>query len=461
MLQFNYKRNLPYITIILSFFVIIALELGNGQFKNDDSVIISDVVDYYTYLPATFIYHDYKLNFLDTYKGPHKFFIWSSQKHNGIRIIKVSMGMTMLYSPFFFIAHFYALHSNYDAGGYSPPYRFSIMFSNFFYTFLGLFFMAKLLLRYFSTKITAWTILCYLFGTNLIYYVYWEPGMSHAYSFSLIILFAYLTVKWYERQSFLNTIFIGFVLGLITLVRPVNAIIGLFFILWDIKNFNDIKERFLMFLRNWSLLLVILFFCILVWVPQFIYWKAVSGSYWYYSYGDERFFFNNPHIIEGLFSYRKGWLFYTPIMLMPLLGLPLLWKEMRSYFYAIIVIFLIFIYVIFSWWCWWYGGSFGMRPMIDISGLFAIPLALVLTRATTYTKFWKNSIIGISIFFVLLNLFYLEKYRHGSIHFDAMSKKSYWSSFYSIQSKGDYWTVLEPYDYDKAKKGIYVIIKPK
>ena len=55
---------------------------------------------------------------------------------------------------------------------------------------------------------------------------------------------------------------------------------------------------------------------VLVWVPQMIYWNEMTGHWLYFSYGsDERFFFGDPAIIKGLFSYRKGLFIYTPLLL--------------------------------------------------------------------------------------------------------------------------------------------------
>ncbi len=46
-------------------------------------VIDSDVVQYYSYLPATFIYHDVSLKFTENYQGSHKFEFVPSMAPNG------------------------------------------------------------------------------------------------------------------------------------------------------------------------------------------------------------------------------------------------------------------------------------------------------------------------------------------------------------------------------------------
>ena len=42
-----------------------------------------DVVSYYAYLPATFIYKDLSLKFIDNYTGEHEFVFWPSTSPNG------------------------------------------------------------------------------------------------------------------------------------------------------------------------------------------------------------------------------------------------------------------------------------------------------------------------------------------------------------------------------------------
>ena len=315
-------------------------------------------------------------------------------------------------------------------------------------------------MKYFNSYVTSFVILCILFGTNLYFYVSEEPGLAHAYNFCLITIFIYLTISWFEKPSIGKTIVIGFIFGLISLIRPVNVIVGLFFILWNVKSFDDLKERFIFILRNWWLIAIMLLFCMLVWAPQLLYWKSITGHFWYYSYGKERFFFNHPpHIIDGLFSYRKGWLLYSPIMILSLIGIPLLWLKKKEFFFPVLITLIVFLYVVFSWWCWWYGGTFGMRVMIDLLGMLAIPLGLVLAEASKLKNLWKYSIYSLSALLLIIGIFHFEKYLHQSIHFDGMNKEAFWDSYFRITPSPTFWGKLNHYDYELAKKGVYVIEK--
>src|SRR4051794_5529771 len=66
--------------------------------------ITTDVVSYYGYLPAFVIYKDLTLKFTDSDPFFSKYY-WPEKSPNGGRVIKTTMGLSLLYSPFFFIGH--------------------------------------------------------------------------------------------------------------------------------------------------------------------------------------------------------------------------------------------------------------------------------------------------------------------------------------------------------------------
>ena len=105
-------------------FLIVILNLGNHKRLN---VIKNDVISSYSYLPATFIKQDLRLRFLndsDYVKDPDEY--WSKALNNGNHVFKTTMGLSMLYAPFFLIAHIYALLFDYDQNGFSEPYQLAI-----------------------------------------------------------------------------------------------------------------------------------------------------------------------------------------------------------------------------------------------------------------------------------------------------------------------------------------------
>ena len=437
--------------------LIASFTLIKGEWKHDNKVIVSDVINYYGYLPATFIFHDLGLKNPETIE---KGTFWAVRTPTGNNVIKMSMGLSMVYAPFFFAGHAAAKLFGYEAYGFSEPYRFALTISHLIYLILGLIFLRKILLRYFSDKISAITILAITIGTNLAYYASIEGTMSHIYNFALFNVFIWNTILWYEKPTFKRLFGLGALAGLIVLIRPSNVVILVFFFLFNIYNFKLLKERFQLILKKFPWFLGMLLAFLMVWMPQLIYNLYFSGELLFYSYTDEKFFFNNPQIFDGLFSYRKGWLLYTPMMAIPLIGIIVSVFMKKEYSWAILFFVLINIYIIFSWWCWWYGGSFGQRSFVDSYGLLAIPFALVLTELEKFRKSIYNVALGLIFVLIVLNNFQTQKYIKGSIHFADMTKVAYWNSFWHILPQQGFWDLLETPDYTLAKKGIYVV-QPK
>ncbi len=449
------KRNAARVVNIFIVCTVLASVLAISRWKAEpDRVIVWDVISYYAYLPATFIYKDISLEFTQGYQGPHTFVFWPEKAPNGKKVIKTSMGLSVLMAPFFFIGHGLAYLLGYDTGGYSLPYRLMLMLSIVFYFALGLYFLRKLLQSFFSTRTTVITLLLIGIGTNLFTYAATEVPLSHVYSFALVAAFLWFTVHWYEEKKVKHAVVIGLLAGLISLVRPTNILIGLFFLFYEITTVGKLKERASLLVQYRRQILLMVIISLLVWIPQMAYWKMQTGHFLFFSYTGERFFFSQPKIIECLFSYRKGWLLYTPVMAMALAGMVFLYRKNRELFLPLVIFIILNLYVISSWWCWWYGGSFGLRPMIDSYALMALPLAAFVQWVSESKRLLKFGLYGLFVFFISLSVFQTMQYHIGYIHSDAMTKKAYRDVFFRLHGNGHYWQDIQSPDYEAARKGI-------
>jgi len=446
-------RNLYSIIAIFLIFGIYIWQITNiHQYSKPKSVIAHDVRSYYAYLPAIFVEKDYKLKSI----GPDKdgdWMYWAERISSGERVIKTSMGVAIMYSPFFFIAHYYAEKLGYEANGFTTPYAFALIFSGIFYLFIGFIFLRLLLLKYFKDKIVAITLLILGLATNLHWYAYAEAPMSHGYSFALFCVFLYLIEKWQEKQGWGISIFMGLIIGLIALIRPTNGIIVILFLFYNITNLKDIRTRVQLFLKNYWKIIMMILCAFIVWLPQLLYWKSVTGDWLYYSYGGERFFFNNPKILSVLFGFRKGWLIYTPVMLFALIGVGMLWKTNKKYFYPVVLFLIVNIYIVSSWWCWWYGGSFGMRALVESYAILAIPLATFLTWLVRQKLRIKIPLCIIVAIITLLSIFHTIQYHYEAIHWGNMTKEAYFNSFLRVKPSEEFNSLLVEPDWESAWEG--------
>ena len=414
-------------------------------------VIEWDVISYYAYLPGLIIYKDLSFSFLDK-EIPKDVAVWTNFTDDNKRVLKMPSGLAVLYAPFFLIAHGVALlqPDMYPPTGYSMIYALFLVISNIFYTFIGFVFLRKILLRYFSDLVTALTLLGIYFSTNLLNYSLFEL-MSHSYLFSMITIFIYLTIKWHENSSIKNSILIGLLLGLITLIRPVDCIIFIVFIFYGIYSKKDLGNKIQSLWHNRLQLVIIAISALLILTIQMAYWKYATGHFVFWSYTNERFYWLYPNIIKGLFGFRKGLFIYNPIILFATGGLALSYKYVRSFTIGSILLLVLFTYIIFAWWCWWYGGGLACRPMIDLYGILAIGLASFLT----YLFQLKNKLIKYSTGLLLIFCFVYgtmtnKQFYEHSIHFDSMTFASWKATFMTTETNPAFWDGLKPPDYEKA-----------
>jgi hypothetical protein len=449
-------RHAANIAILVIIITLAKTDFDRKYWQQRDRILIWDVKVYYAYLPAAFIYHDFSLKFVVQKKEELGEIMYLEKGPKGIYAIQTTYGQALLYAPFFFAAHAYTLITGtWEATGYSPPYKFALLISSAFYLIIGLFFLKKFLLKYFTPWVTGLTLIAIVLGTNIYYYSTYEAAMTHAYNFSMIAVFIYFTTKWYEKTTVWNTIIMGYLIGLITLVRPVNLIVLLFFILWGVHSLQSLRERFFHLLKSykWIILMLLIFF--LLWVPQFIYWKYISGRYLYYSYSDQRFFFDAPQIFSSLFSYRKGLFVYIPILVLAFIGIPFLHKRYPGVILPVAIVIAVNIYVLSSWCFWWFGGGFGPRSYIDTYAFLAIPFAALTSWINRRHFIWMLFFLAISGSLLWFNLFQTTQYSRGTINWTAMTKEAYWEVFLKKYPSKEFNDMLRFPNRDSAVRGIY------
>lgn len=418
--------------------------------KGEKGQFVSDVNQYYSFLPGQLIHNDLTFSYPNDY--------WLIKDENGNGVAKVTMGMALMYTPSFLVGHSVALLSDkYEADGYSKPYKKANHAGTIIYMLIAVYFLHKSLRFFFSKGIAYITTICIFFGTNYFFYVTAWGELAHSYLFLLFSLIIYLSIKWHEDFKAYRFLLIAFLCGLATLIRPTEIVSILFPILYGIHNKESLRYKLNLLGKNWVYLLlgVIVFFIPII--PQLFYWKYITGNWIFYSYGsEESFFFGQPKIMHVLFSYRKGLLIYTPIISFALIGFYFMKHKLKAQIIPTSIIFCVSLFLVSSWWCWWFGGSFGMRAMVQYYVFLAFPMAAFF-EYMFQKKYLKWGTLVISCAFIWLNIVQSLQYTRATIHWDSMTKDSYWAIFgklsYTAEEAATYNNSLQTPDYDKAKKG--------
>ena len=277
-------------------------------------VIDGDVISYYSYLPALIVHGDITMR----YSLGNEFFadkIWGIiWKENSGPVQKYTMGLSLLYTPSFLLGHASAYLLGYPPDGYAAPYMFWMQLSGVFYLLLGLFWLRKVLLRYYSEQISALCMLIFALGSNLFYYALGQSVMPHVYLFAMVSGLLWTTIRFFEQPNAGRALAIGGICSLLMLVRPNHILFWAIPGLYAITDIPSFKARLLFWRQHWPILLLWPLMQVLIWIPQLFYWHLLTDRWFYYSYVNESFFWTEPLVGKVLFSFRNGWLIYSPLM---------------------------------------------------------------------------------------------------------------------------------------------------
>jgi len=377
-------------------------------------VIAGDGNDYYSYLISIFI--DKNLTHQDI---SH----WYVMQTPTGTINAHPPGVSVLLFPFFCIGYIWAALFNFPLDGFSKPFQVMVSMGALFYLTAGLIYLRRLLAAFNSKdKIIALVIVLMFFGTNLIIYALDEPSMSHIYSFALITAFLYYIHRIFQQPSKRHLYFAGIILGLIILVRPVNAIIFMV-IPFFADSFDNLMIRIKKLFRQWKTLVLPTLLFLLVASIQSIIWLMQNGKIIQWSLRGRGFYFGHPQTWLMLFGFDSGFFIYTPLCFIILLGLIPLFYQNRFRFF-ILTLFIAFAFYLFS--CYWsynYYDGLGIRTFVDFYSLFSILLAILLTYIAD-KKIKYAAIIVITGAF-LLNLVYCYQYQADIMLHSGMTFKKY------------------------------------
>ncbi|NQV01237.1 MAG: hypothetical protein HQ542_01205, partial [Bacteroidia bacterium] len=298
------------------------------------------------------------------------------------------------------------------------------------YTIAGLWFLRKILLTYFSERVTTMTLVLLVLGTNYFELTAYDGALVHNSLFTIYTLIIWLTIRWHASPTWRSSLFLGLLIGLAIIIRPTEIISALIPLLWGVWNRESLLRKWALVIGHWKKVIVIFIAIFLVGSFQLIYWKIYAGTWLYYSYEpNEKLQWIAPYLWQVLFSFKKGWLIYTPMMLFALIGFYRLGEKLKPVFYAVFLFTVLNILIVASWPTWWYGGSFGQRAMMHSYAILAFPFA-ALVQWLFLKKAWiKFPVFLVMIFFILMNLFQTWQYINFLIEPTLMTQEYYWRMF--------------------------------
>ncbi|GAB3850363.1 hypothetical protein GCM10028822_15640 [Hymenobacter terrigena] len=407
--------------------------------KNSGAVIGWDVSGYYLYLPAVFIHHDlqnlaFKDQMMQEYAPTPDFQQAFRHPGSGHYVMKYSAGMAVQYLPFFLVAHALAAPLGYPVDGFSPPYQLAILGASVLMSILGLGLVRRVLRPRFGEWPTALTLLGIVLGTNYLDYTAIGGAMTHNWLFTWYAALLLLTPAFYRQPTRGRALAIGAIVGLMALTRPTELLALLIPLLWGLRPTGPaVRERLAFWQQHWTLLLAAGLIGAVILSVQPLYWHYVSGDWIVYSYQQQGFSWLRPHLWDGIFSFKSGWLLYSPLLVVALLGFMALRRQQPAAFWPLLVFIALFTYVTFAWDEWLYGGSLGQRAMVQSYAVLAWPFAAahqwLLARRPWLLAYGAFAVLG-----CYYNLWLTYQAHLGGLLVAGQMTRAYW------------WRILGRYD---------------
>ena len=213
--------------VLAAFFVVSGAEWINRAGR--DTLFFADVNQYYSYLPAAFLEKDLGFTYAHRY--------WTNEGQKGREVPKVTMGMALLYSPWFALGYWEASReaaANQALTGYERPFEKWIHRGSLLYALLAAFLLLQCLYHFFPPLISGLSYLALFFGSNLFYYTLSQGEMAHGYLFLLLSAMVLATIRYHQKESTAWLVLLGLSLGWAVLIRPTLLIVGLFPLLYGV-----------------------------------------------------------------------------------------------------------------------------------------------------------------------------------------------------------------------------------
>ncbi len=414
-------------SILIVFFIVRPLNSPWHRF------IAGDGLGYYAYLPAQFIFHDKQYEYkwfngvfekeyagIDAGSADEHFLV----EREGKRVNKYYPGLSLLWLPFFALAHACALVFQFPANGFSLPYQWGIGLASLVYLFIGLFYLRKLIFK-FTNK--AWIALAvpvlFFYGTPLFDYAINLNSLSHVYSFCLITAFAFYANELLNEEEHVlyNCCMSLFLLVLLVTIRPLNGLI--LAVLPALISKNTTRKWSVrmqpQWLHFWLLLLTLL---VVLW--QFYVLKTATNEFFPNTYTNEPFHFFQPQLFKAAFGFQYGMFLYTPLLLVVFAG-PWCCK---GKFKRIILpgFFLSIFYIYAAWWFW----PITNRALIDFYWIPAVILGALLVRFSA-NPFQRALLVFILILCVGYYQLKQLQFRRGILDANYTHAQLYFQHFFT------------------------------
>jgi len=286
--------------------------------------------------------------------------------------------------------------------GATFPYSFFLMLGTNLFTLLAAVLAYFSAVKLSSPGASLLSSVALFLSTPLIYYATIEPYMSHACGTLLIALVIYILVRYRQRNP--AWFFMGLILGMAFLVR------------WQLALCAIPVGLLALSTGQWrKLLLLGTGFLVLGWHLPFTWWR-MYGSPWVIPaaiQGQQEFLSGPIYIREVLLAPERGLILWSPLVLLALIGLVLLFRKHQDLSITLGLMIVLQVLMNASLFDWGGGWAYGMRRMTELYPVWVIGLATLLhtahspSRATAWGRWARWITVSLVLLGILFGLLLL------------------------------------------------------
>jgi hypothetical protein len=279
----------------------------------------ADSVNYFAYLRSVAFDHDLELD----NEWDHWGYAQLPKTATGRRQNSQSIGPALLWAPFFAGAHLFVvsgLGRAYAADGYSAPYRWACNLGTITAVVLAVVLLWRELFRRYGRRVASLAVAGIAAGTSLAYYTLIVPTMAHGAAFAAATVYLYLLDRARRQPDVRSWALLGASLGVAMLMRHQALVLALAAAPTAVSLLAARRLRPASIVAAAGAGIAAFF-------PQLLVWKHLFGHWITQPQGGAFMDWTSPHLVQTLLSADRGFLTWTPIAALGLLGLGLLLRD--------------------------------------------------------------------------------------------------------------------------------------
>jgi hypothetical protein len=361
----------------------------------------SDEVQYFAFLRS--LWFDRDVSFDNEYRylyehgvaqfdGFRETFLENATE-TGLRINFGTMGPAVLWAPFYGVADLSviagrALGWNLTRDGYSWPYLAAVCYGSAFYGFAAVLLSAR-----FARRLTGLAIgpaVAVWIGTPLLFYMYLAAGMAHAVSAFAVALMLTTWLSVREKWTTRGAVALGAIAGLIVMVREQDVVLlagpivdyGRYLVGRARARGLDLREEI-------HVPIAALAAFVGVYLPQLLAYLSLNDRPGPSRLVTRKLSWWSPHGLQVLLSPEHGFVFWTPLAVIAVVGLVLVLRRrdrVRSstraedappapIAFALLLSFAAHVYISGCVDSWTVAGAFGQRRFVAVTAILVAGIA--------------------------------------------------------------------------------------